>query len=89
MSSMTPRPDSVVGLVDGQRCRAGGCDGLRGHPVVQLAVVDDVTQGVDMAVSVPVNVDSDAVHGEVQPWQGRSSIAGSSHTVLAGFGAIV
>ena len=36
------------------------------------------------AVSVPVNGDSDAVHGEAQPSRPPSTIAGSSHVVLAG-----
>jgi hypothetical protein len=57
------------------------------HAVVQRPVVDDVTEGVDVAVGVAVHIHRQTVHGELQTGC-RRLIIGADHLVAAGFGIV-
>ena len=88
VEQQTTADDPAAGHLDGQLSGPRRGDGARAQAVVEGPVEDHVTQGVDVAVGVAVDVHGYPVHGEGESGGGTRAGPGVSHLVHGGIGVV-
>ena len=81
----TATDDAIAGHVDREprRTRRGEC--VDAHVVVELVVVDDVTERVDVAVGVAMHVHREPIRREFEAWDTNAIGGVPGHLVLGRF----
>jgi hypothetical protein len=84
----TSTDDAVARHVYRKSRRAGGCECVDADIVIELAVVDDLTQSINVAVGVAVHVHGEPIHREIEPCITSVIIGAAGHLVSAGLGVV-